>query len=266
MRPYYVLAAFALLTACVQPNYPMGMNQQQWQMMTPAQQQQAWADQQRQQALIAQQQEAAMRQQQAQQLENEKIRLEQGARVRLGITDQEWLHMPEQQRFALRQEQEQIERSMRIPVAPQPMPMPGAPVYGAPPVPAYVVPVRDNNRLYTNPTYGALVDCEITGGKGKFDQGWRPLGTTHFSIAKGDAQNVEIRRSDKQRFTDNFWVGFSPNEELEFCADADTDQRYKRCRKITVTPAFQQGVTSPFSIPSKIDGASITCRFAQGRR
>ncbi len=255
-----------LLSAC-SVSYPLGMSQAQWNSLSPAQQQQAIASQQQQDALLRQQQEDYLRQQQEQQLYAERERLEAGARQRLGITQAEWEYLSPDKKLDLRQQQEQIEREVRTI---QERSSGNNEVALATREIAGAINASSRRELYTNSAYGSVVDCEISGGNAKFSSGlwnskWSPLAPVRFSVAKGDAVNVPIRRLDKQRQSSAFWVAFREGQELEFCAAQDTDQRYKRCRTHPVTAAYQQNYTAPLSIPSVIDGATLNCRFAPGR-
>ncbi len=254
------LIAIALLVTGCAPSYPQGMNEAQWKGLSPMQQQQALALQHQQDVLAQQQFEAAMRQQQEQQIADERERLEANVRQRLGITQTEWMNITPDKKLELRQQQEAIERENREKIN----------AAAASQERADAIRERNRQTLYTNSAYGTVVNCDISGGNAKFSSGfvgskWAPLAPVRFSVAKGDALNVPIRRNDKQSHVANFWVGFSPNDELEFCADENTDKRYKRCRTHPVGATFQQGYTAPLSIPDAIDGATLSCRFAPGR-
>ena len=231
--------------------------------MSIAQQQQAFAQQQQQDAIRAQQQAIALHNQQQQELAAEKTRLEGNARLRLGIDDAEWAQMTPDARFKLRADQERIERKVQE----------GAVAAGGTSAVAGATQdianaMREHNvqELYTNSAYGSVVDCQISGGKAKFAGGgfghtWAQFLPAHFSIAKGDNKKVFLNRQNKQKSDTAFWVGFSENQELQFCASENTDKRYKKCRLQPVSENY----SAPLSIPEIVDGANLTCHFAPGR-
>lgn len=261
-----LLIGLLTLSACG-PHYPAGLNQEQWNVLTPAQQQKLVLDEQQRQAEIARQQQIALQQQQQLALDAERTRLEASSRQRLGISDAEWQHITPEKRFELRQEQERIEREQNAQAAAA-----NATAANANSTLQIAEALREGNRqtLYTNSAYGTVVDCEISGGKAKFpkkvfDTDWYNLDTTRFSLAKGDAGVIPIRRQDKQKLTSQFWVGLN-DTGLEFCESQDTPQRYKRCRVHPLTSAFEQSYTAPFDIPNVIAASTITCRYAPGRK
>ena len=263
---YTLLAVLLFLSACAN-RYPLGMKEQQWLQLSPAQQQQAIIQQQQQDELLRQQYQAALYQQQEQQLHDERERLEDGARYRLGITNEEWSRITPDKKLDLRQEQEQIEREQN---ALEHVDYQRDEVALATRDIADAISENSRRELYTNSAYGSVVDCELNGGNGKFSSGlwkdkWTAIAPTRFTIAKGDAIYVPYQRMDRLKVRAYFWVSFD-YQELEFCASEDTIKRYKRCRKYPVNDSYQQGYTSTLSIPDAIDGATLTCRFAPGRR
>lgn len=202
---------------------------------------------------------------QEQQILQERQRLDYAVRSRLGITAAEWQQFSPNDQLAFRQEQGDIERQMVSALYQQELLERQADG-------AYEIAValrEDSSReLYTNSAYGAVIHCQISGGQGKFDHSeWRPLRTTHFSIAQGDTREVAFHRADKQKYYEDFSVSFSDGRELEFCPGYGTDKSYKRCSRYPVTNAFEKGSAIPnFHIPSTITGATLTCSYAPGRR
>ncbi len=265
----YILLSLMLTSCVTAPTYPMGMSQAQWQTMTPAQQQNAIAQEQQQQILQQQQFEQLMRQQQQQQLATQKDHLELGARQRLGISDQEWASIPPEKRFELRQQQDAIERQSIVSAQPVIAGDPGVAIATQDIANA----MREDSRrqLYSNAAYGSVVECDVSGGNGKFAAGawktkWAAIMPTRFSVAKGDARDVPITRMGRERVSSSFWVGYSENQQLEFCASAGVGRRYKSCRAIAVNDSFRTGISTGLSIPDRIDGATLACRFAPGRQ
>lgn len=247
-----IILSILLLVACT-PAYPLGMNEAQWNGLSPAQQQQAF------------------RQQQEQQLFAERERLETGVRQRLGITQGEWAALSANKKLELRQQQEAIEREARTAQEkPQQVQTGSEGLALATQQIANAINENGRRELYTNAAYGSVVDCEVNGSRAKFNVGawstkWRPIAPVRFSVAKGDAIHVTVQRLDKLKENTSFWVGFKEGQELEFCAGADVDKRYKACRSHPVTEAYKQGYTAPFSVPDAIDGGTLSCHFAPGR-
>ena len=263
MKLFLSVCLLFSLIACA-PSHPLGISDERWNLMTIAEQQQAFAQQQQQDVLLAQQAQIAAHQQQEQQLSIEKARLEANTRLRLGITESEWAQMTPEKRFELRQEQERIERESN-PVASNSAGH--SDVAEATHEIANAMREHNIQELYTNSAYGTVVDCVISGGKAKFAGGgfghtWAQFLPTKFSIAKGDNKQVSLSRKNKQKSRSTFWVGFSENQELQFCANENTDKRYKKCR----LQAVSENYSAPLSIPEIVDGANLTCHFAPGRR
>lgn len=193
----------------------------------------------------------------------ERLRLEDQTRVRLGITEAEWIAMPAQKRFELRQEQERVERE-----------------YDATQQQSHQLDkqaeataqiadaMREGHRqeLYTNSAYGTVVSCQITGGSAKFRDKWFPLLPTHFTVAQGDKVSIGIRRREKQKESREIWVEFNTARELEFCRENDAQRSYKSCRKYSVNDAFKQPYKTALHVPSAVADATMVCEFAPGRQ
>ena len=263
MKLFLSVCLLFSLIACA-PSHPLGINDERWNTMTIAEQQQAFAQQQQQDALRQQQLQIAAHQQQDQQLSAEKARLEANIRLRLGITESEWAQITPDKRFELRDEQERIERESQATASDH---VGHSDVAEATHEIADAMREHNIQELYTNSAYGTVVDCQISGGKAKFAGGgfghtWAQFLPTHFSIAKGDNKKVFLNRQNKQKSDTAFWVGFSENQELQFCASENTDKRYKKCRLQSVSENY----STPLSIPEIVDGAKLTCHFAPGRR
>lgn len=261
-----IILLMLFLSACGN-RYPLGMQEQQWNTLSPAQQQQAVIEQQQQDMLRRQQIEQALYQQQEQQLYAERQHLEGGARLRLGITQEEWSRLTPDKKLDLRQEQEAIERQFQTTQAV--VHQDNQLAFATHEI-ADAIHANSRRELYTNSAYGSVVDCELNGGNGKFASGlwkskWSPIAPVRFSVAKGDAVDVSFQRRDRLKTNATFWVAFEPSG-LEFCASEGTDKRYKKCRTYPVTEAYKQGVSQRIDIPNAIDGATLTCRFAPGRR
>lgn len=261
-----MISGCLILAGCV-PSYPLGMNEAQWNALPYEQRQQILAEQAHQEALQHQQQEALLRQQQEQQIQLKKQQLEEHLRHRLGITETEWNQFTAEKQFELRHEQESIERNQQQTASNQQDN--DAQALGILSI-AEALHARNTQELYTNAAYGLVVNCTIQSGNAKFSHGfhhkWSSLLPTHFSIAKGDAKEVNVRRLDRQKYMASLWVAFTQNHELEFCANRTIEKRYKQCRVYPVTPQFEKGFSAPISIPNAIDNAILTCQFAPGRR
>lgn len=265
MRMKKQLVTLLLLVTGCAPSHPMGISDNQWNTMSFAQQQQAATQQAAQDEAQRKQQEAIQAALRQQQLLDQKDRLEQGAQVRLGITDAEWASFTPQKQLELRQQQEAIEREQD-----------NAQVAAAAPRDEGTHDIADALRegnlqkLYTDSAYGNVVDCDVSGGNAKFKNGfkskWTAFVPVRFSIARGDSIKVGVRRLDKQKTDTGFWVGWSQSQELEVCATQDVDKRYKNCRVYPITKAYEQGYTTAFFVPDVIDNAQITCRFTPGRK
>lgn len=264
-----LILSLLFLSACAATErYPLGMSAEQYLALSPADQQSAWDKQAELDRQERERQERAA-------IMVRRSELEAGARERLGILPEEWNSFSAEKQISLVKEQEAIEReegarAEELDIRRREADAAVVAAQAAEHANALEAKAQ-HDALYNNPIYGNVANCTIQGGTAKFSKGfssdWRSLDVTRFSIAKGDARTISYQRLDKQKFTGSFWVSFSGNgQELEFCAAGDTDRRYKRCRKHTVSKEkLERGYSAALDVPDAIDKAQLSCTLAPGR-
>jgi hypothetical protein len=249
MRNTILICMALILSGCVS-SYPFGMNQSQWDALSPKQQQEAIAQQQKQDELARQQQAEALRIQQQHALLAQRQKLELAARERLGIADQEWAQLTPDTQMHFRQQQEELERTAlkEQQRAAQMM---------------EIEKQGQRQLLYINPIPGTVLECMISGGKAKFDNPalsrrykWADIVPIYFSIARSDSKTILLEGYQKETYLSlPINVEFLINRELRFKGNMRPDYT------IVDVQRYDESFTVPLRIPSILDGAKLSCNL-----
>ncbi len=240
MRKLPIMAVLLMITACG-PNYPLGMSEAEWTSLPIEKRQALLEEQQRQEALALAQQQEALRVQHEQQLQNERFRLEAGARERLGITPYEWSRLTPDKQFELRQEQESIERQQQD-------------------AQRAMQADRERHEQHHDERhdwhYGPVVACDISGGSAKYQQGfhsqWAPFLPVHFELTPDTAAKVTLQRADKG-YTQEIWVRLRDERTAVVCRQEPVGA-FSGCYAISV------GQPASVTLDATLAAATVDCR------